>query len=116
MVTNPLSPLLLLLLTFSAGIKELPSPVDIWKNFDPDKVLENGFMAQNREGRWYVRVWANQDVRDDCAGKLHSKDPESNIPCTYTLLLSVRNTREKAIHDGNQWMKDAAKKVKEKRK
>lgn len=91
---------------------EAPSPVDLWRNFTPSAVLQHGFMAQNHQGRWYVRVWADEDIRDDCGAKLHAKAPaDSKIPCSYLLLLSIRDSRRAAMKDADKWMNEAAKKI-----
>jgi hypothetical protein len=103
--------LLGLLSSFVAQENALPSPDAVWKNFDPRLVVQRGYQVQQRDGRWYLRVWADEAPSDDCSAKIHAKTPDmaKNIPCSYLLLLSVTNTRKAAIKNGEKWLNDGEK-------
>lgn len=109
--------LVALLSTIAAAQNQLPDLQDIWRNFDVEKLQQHGFVAQQIDKRWYVKVWADESLKDDCLGRIHA-DPEhaKDIPCSYILLLSIRQNRSAAVKDGEKWMSAVQKKLDSARK
>ncbi len=103
--------LLITLVSFAVPQNALPSPDQVWRNFEPRLVIQRGYQVQQRDGRWYLRVWADEAPSDDCSAKIHAKSPDiaKDISCSYLLLLSVTNTRKAAIKNGEKWLTDGEK-------
>src|SRR5437588_94779 len=87
----------------------LPTPKSVWENFNVQAVSDFGYIAEHHDGRWYLRVWANQGIlKDDCLGHIHINPAR---PCSYLLLLSIRDTQSGAEKDGHRWMAQARKRL-----